>query len=175
MLSLVILGVSGVTPAFIQSRDVRKQRRLNCIMYLCSRMTICFPVQVFAACRLLTGVGGMGCFMCAYVLGVEATVPAHTVLISVLLSLGFNVGALVFSAVIFIVRDWVTLQVRNNLGFLRMRTLPDSGCVSSSPVCGSRAGLPLSRSMVLVARVTSLASAEREGYGCRHRPPAGRG
>ena len=86
-------------------------------MYVCSRMTICFPWQVFAACRLLTGVGGMGCFMCAYVLGVEATVPAHTVLISVLLSLGFNVGALVFSAVIFIVRDWVTLQVRKCLRF----------------------------------------------------------
>ena len=74
--------------------------------------------QGFGLLRLLTGMGGMGCFMVSFVLAVEHVGSRFTSLVGVLIEIPFALGQLVLGAEAFFVRDWRALQILAHLPLL---------------------------------------------------------
>jgi len=61
--------------------------------------------------RFVTGMGGVGCFMVAFVLSVEYVGFKYTMLIGVTMGIPYALGKAVFGVEAFFVRDWRTLQI----------------------------------------------------------------
>ena len=68
--------------------------------------------------RVLTGMGGIGCFMVAFVLVVEHVGSRFTSLIGVAIEIPFAIGQGVLGLEAFIVRDWRALQILAHLPLL---------------------------------------------------------
>jgi len=72
----------------------------------------------FGLLRLLTGMGGIGCFMVSFVLVVEHVGSRFTALIGVAIEIPFAVGQAVLGMEAYLVRDWRTLQILAHLPLL---------------------------------------------------------
>lgn len=68
-------------------------------------------VYAYGALRIVTGMGGMGLYMSAFVMSVEMTTPKYAVLLSTVASLGWNIGELLFVFAAYFIRDWFPLQL----------------------------------------------------------------
>ncbi len=65
----------------------------------------------FGFLRLLSGVGGIGCFMVTFVLAVEYVGPKFTMLFGIAIEIPFALGELALGLEAYFVRDWRTLQL----------------------------------------------------------------
>ena len=61
--------------------------------------------------RVITGMGGIGCFMVCFVLAVEHVGFKFTMLIGIAIEIPFALGEAVFGIEAFLVRDWRSLQI----------------------------------------------------------------
>ena len=61
--------------------------------------------------RVITGMGGIGCFMICFVLAVEHVGFKFTMLIGIAIEIPFALGEAVLGIEAFIVRDWRSLQI----------------------------------------------------------------
>lgn len=68
-------------------------------------------VPVFGILRVLTGIGGMGCYLVPYVIVVESTTPKNTLLVTSIFGTGFIVGEIILGLEAYFVRDWFDLQL----------------------------------------------------------------
>lgn len=66
---------------------------------------------LFSLLRIVTGMGGMGCFMVPYVMAAESSLPIYTVTMTIAASWGFVAGELVLAWEAFNFRDWYSLQL----------------------------------------------------------------
>ena len=71
--------------------------------------------QGFGLLRLLTGMGGMGCFMVSFVLAVEHVGYKFTMLVGIAIEIPFALGQAVLGIEAFIFRDWRILQIVSHL------------------------------------------------------------
>ena len=67
--------------------------------------------QGFGLLRLLTGMGGMGCFMVSFVLAVEHVGYKFTMLVGIAIEIPFALGEAVLGVEAVLVRNWRDLQV----------------------------------------------------------------
>ena len=68
--------------------------------------------------RVLTGMGGIGCFMVSFVLVVEHVGARFTSLIGVAIEIPFALGQGVLGLEAYFVRDWRVLQILAHLPLL---------------------------------------------------------
>eukprot|EP00095_Tigriopus_kingsejongensis_P000969 maker-scaffold83_size396513-snap-gene-2.32 protein:Tk00969 transcript:maker-scaffold83_size396513-snap-gene-2.32-mRNA-1 annotation:"PREDICTED: uncharacterized protein LOC103466540" len=87
-------------------------------------------VYAFGLLRVISGMGGMGCFMIPYVMVAENTAPHYIVPLGTLAAIGFPIGEMLFVGLAYIIRDWSTLQLVSHapvfLGLLIYFVRPES-------------------------------------------------
>ncbi len=86
-ISIILVGGAGVLCAFVSDRTL------------------------FGLLRILTGMGGMGCYMVPYVIAAESSLPSFTVRSTLTTGSGFVIGELIFALEAYFIRDWVTLDL----------------------------------------------------------------
>ena len=96
ILSIFLVGGSGVLMAFIKNR------------------------VIFGILRITCGMGGMGCYMVPAVIAAEATLPTHKIITTTVPGIAFILGELIFAFQAYFIRDWLTLQL---VAFLPMLLL----------------------------------------------------
>ena len=75
----------------------------------------------YGVTRILTGMGGIGCFMVSFVLVVEHVGARFTSLIGVAIEIPFAIGQGVLGLEAYFVRDWRALQILAHLPLLGKR------------------------------------------------------
>lgn len=65
----------------------------------------------FGFLRFLTGMGGMGLYMVAYVYALEITTPEKKIMLSLCTAFGWTLGTLIYALESYLIRDWFTLQL----------------------------------------------------------------
>ncbi|XP_040573548.1 organic cation transporter protein [Lepeophtheirus salmonis] len=68
-------------------------------------------IYMFIFLRILTGMGGIGCFMVSFVLVVEYVSLEYTLLIGIAIEIPFAIGELILGLEAYFVREWVHLQL----------------------------------------------------------------
>ncbi|XP_071746425.1 organic cation transporter protein isoform X2 [Lepeophtheirus salmonis] len=68
-------------------------------------------IYIFTFLRILTGMGGIGCFMVCFVLVVEYVSLEYTLLIGIAIEIPFAIGELILGIEAYFVREWVYLQL----------------------------------------------------------------
>uniref|UniRef100_A0A0K2TL63 Major facilitator superfamily (MFS) profile domain-containing protein n=1 Tax=Lepeophtheirus salmonis TaxID=72036 RepID=A0A0K2TL63_LEPSM len=68
-------------------------------------------IYMFIFLRILTGMGGIGCFMVSFVLVVEYVSLEYTLLIGIAIEIPFAIGELILVLEAYFVREWVHLQL----------------------------------------------------------------
>ena len=96
ILSIFLVGGSGVLMAFVKNR------------------------VIFGILRITCGMGGMGCYMVPAVIAAEATLPTHKIITTTVPGIAFILGELIFAFEAYFIRDWFTLQL---VAFLPMLLL----------------------------------------------------
>ena len=87
ILSVVLVSVSGFIGAFMKTGGG------------------------FGFFRFLTGMGGIGCFMVAFVHSVEFVGARYTTLIGIAIEIPFAIGEMILGLEAYLIRDWKTLQM----------------------------------------------------------------
>ena len=96
ILSIFLVGGSGVLMAFVKNR------------------------VIFGILRITCGMGGMGCYMVPAVIAAETTLPTHKIITTTVPGIAFILGELIFTFQAYFIRDWLTLQL---VAFLPMLLL----------------------------------------------------
>ena len=71
--------------------------------------------------RFLTGMGGIGAFVSAFVLAVEHAGSRFTMVIGVAIMIPFSTGEAALGLAAYLVRDWKLLQIVTHLPLLGRR------------------------------------------------------
>ena len=61
--------------------------------------------------RFLTGIGGMSCFMVAFVICVEYVGAKYTMFTGIIIEVPFALGEMLLALEAYCIRDWYTLQL----------------------------------------------------------------
>ena len=70
-----------------------------------------YTLYSFGFFRILTGMGGIGCFMVTFVQAVEFIGPKYTMLFGITIEIPFAIGELILGLQAYLIRDWFTLQL----------------------------------------------------------------
>ena len=101
--------------------------------------------------RVITGMGGIGCFMVCFVLAVEHVGFKFTMLIGIAIEIPFALGEAILGIEAFIVRDWRSLQI---LAYLPL--LGNNNLIHKSWKEGKTLLLSVGGTEVVGARVSTL-------------------
>ena len=108
--------------------------------------------------RVITGMGGIGCFMVCFVLAVEHVGFKFTMLIGIAIEIPFALGEAILGIEAFIVRDWRSLQI--------LAYLPMLGMIITMVFCQPHSHLSsLGGTEVGGAGITEMADQQREAGG----------
>ncbi|XP_059083500.1 solute carrier family 22 member 1-like [Tigriopus californicus] len=69
------------------------------------------PLIVLGILRVLCGMGGVGSFICGYVIVVELVTPRYSIQMNMLISIGFAIGSIIVTTLSFLIREWQYLQL----------------------------------------------------------------
>lgn len=69
------------------------------------------PLIVLGILRVICGMGGVGAFICGYVIVVEMVTPKYSIQMNMLISIGFVIGSMILTGLSFFIREWKYLQL----------------------------------------------------------------
>ena len=77
-----------------------------------------FGLYGYAILRFLSGMGGIGAFVTAFVLAVEHAGSRFTMVLGVAIMIPFSMGEVALGLAAYLVRDWRLLQIVTHLPLL---------------------------------------------------------